>query len=301
MHSFFNNFKAFGILIFAVSLAGSVALGIAMPVRSAAVKEADAAKEAGLIPHRAIYDIRLAGTKSGSQIINISGQMFYEWQPSCDAWITNHRFNLLYEYADSPAMQIASDFSTFESMDGKTLNFTSQRKRDGQLFEELRGRAALGEGEEKEGEASYSLPEGMKFTLPAGSVFPMGHTLNVLKAIKEGRKFYSTVIFDGSDQDGPVEVNAFIGGPAQLGDLKKSASFDTDLLSSPAHKVRLAFFPLNKPDSESDYEMTLVLHENGIVSDMKIDYDDFSISQTLTALEPLAGDCGKSDGENKKK
>ena len=52
----------------------------------------DQAKKAGFVPHKALYEIRLAETKSGSQIVNISGQMFYEWKSACDAWISDHRF-----------------------------------------------------------------------------------------------------------------------------------------------------------------------------------------------------------------
>ena len=65
----------------------------------------------------------LVSAKNGSQIINIHGQMFFEWKPSCEGWITNHRFTLAYDYADSPAMTISSDFSTFEGFDGKSSQF----------------------------------------------------------------------------------------------------------------------------------------------------------------------------------
>ena len=77
-----------------------------------------------LAPHKALYDINLVATRSGSQVVNISGKMFYEWAPTCDAWITDHRFSLFYEYADSPAMRVTSDFSTFETFDGTGFNLS---------------------------------------------------------------------------------------------------------------------------------------------------------------------------------
>ena len=33
-----------------------------------------------LVPHKALYDIKMVSKDSGSQILNISGQMFYEWR-----------------------------------------------------------------------------------------------------------------------------------------------------------------------------------------------------------------------------
>jgi hypothetical protein len=248
----------------------------------------------GLTPHKALYDIKLVATHSGSQILNISGQMFYEWEQTCDAWVSNHRFNMLYEYADSAPMRVSSDFSTYEPFDGLSFNYTSQRKRDGELFEELRGQATVS-ADGQAGSAIYTLPPELRFDLPAGVLFPMGHSVGVGEKIKAGEKFYKAVIFDGSDDGGPVEVTTFIGKPVEQPKLQKAdgaAMIDQKLLNSPAHKVRLAFFPLSTPDSAtSDYEMTMNLHDNGVISDMTIEYEDFTVSQKLIALEPMPDAC----------
>ncbi|MGB0719060.1 MAG: EipB family protein [Bdellovibrionales bacterium] len=249
-----------------------------------------AAAGAELAPHKALYDIRLKGARNGSQIVDIKGKMLYEWGEDCDGWNTKHRFDILYEYADSPAMRITSDFSNFESYDSESLNFVSTRKKDGQPFEAVRGAAQIAQN--KKGKADYTRPKGLSYDLPAGTLFPTAHSMDVLKAIKAGRKFHNAVIFDGSDEDGPVEVNTFIGAKieAPLHD-PAGASIDQALLQSPAHKVRLAFFPLKDRLETADYEMSLTLLENSVITDMSIDYDDFTIHQSLIALEPVAPAC----------
>lgn len=243
----------------------------------------------GLAPHKAIYDIKMVSRHSGAQVLNISGQMMFEGKSTCDAWTTDHRFKLLYEYADTAPMHITSDFSTYESADGKDFSFTSRREHNGELFEEIRGHAVL--DAQKKGEAVFSLPEGLKFDLSAGTLFPVSHTETLLRKVSAGQKFFSATVFDGSDQDGPVEINAFIGKPVT--DIKAvtapAKAIDGTLMASPAHNVRMAFFPLHKPEAEADYEMDIVLHDNGIISDMLIDYGDFSVTQKLVALEKLAG------------
>ncbi len=244
----------------------------------------------GLKPHKALYDIELVSTRSGSQIVNVSGKMLYEWQPTCDAWISNHRFDLLYEYADTAPMRITSDFSTYEPYDGNSLDYTSRRKRDGVLFEELRGHARI--KETGVGEAVYTMPEGLIQELPMGTVFPMGHSRKMLEQIKKGRKFMAATIFDGSDEEGPVLVNSVLGKPANaVAQVNGSAALDMSLLNTPAWNMRLAFFPLNDDSTMSDYEMDIVFHENGVISDMLIQYDDFAITQKLVALEPLENNC----------
>lgn len=248
-------------------------------------------EELSLEPHKALYEIKLAGAHSGSQILNISGQMFYEWQPVCDAWVTNHSFNLLYEYADSAPLRITSNFSTYESFDGESFNFTSQRKSDGEIFEEIRGSATIVSGQP--GSAKYTMPEGLEFELPAGTIFPIAHTIAVAEKLKSGEKFYNTTIFDGSDADGPVQVNSFMGKPVEVS-IAESEILDQKLLSSKAHSVRLAFFPLKAHEAQSDYEMDLAFHKNSLISDMIIEYDDFSVSQKLVALEPVEHGCKPS-------
>lgn len=265
-------------------------LAVPMAAQAAAVKAADNAGDIKLASHKALYEIRLASTKSGSQIVNVTGKMLYETQATCDAWVSGHQFDLFYEYADSPAMHVSSDFSTYEPFDGQSIDFSSQRMRDGQLVEELRGNGTINNA--GDGEAIYSLPKGLEYDLPPGALFPMTHTKGVIEAIREHKKFFNAVIFDGSDEEGPVEVNAFIGKPVNAAENFRSAKgFDINLLKSPAYNVRLAYFPLKEASGSSDYEMNVVFHENGIISDMAIEYDDFSVTQKLLALEALPDDC----------
>ncbi len=240
----------------------------------------------GLLPHKALYDINMVSKSSGAQVLNISGQMFFEWQPDCEAWTTNHQFKLLYEYADTSPMHITSDFSTYENYDSQSFDFTSRRKRNGKLYQELRGRASMDQDEK--GEALFSMPEGLSFDLPAGTLFPVSHTLELLRRAKTGKKFFHATVFDGSDEDGPVEINAFIGKPVNaMANLTPSPDMDTALINTLAWNVRMAFFPLLNPDSDADYEMDVVFHENGVISDMLVEYKNFSVTQKLVAIEKL--------------
>lgn len=252
---------------------------------SAITLPAVAAPMAGLAPHKALYNIRLVATHGGSQVLNISGQMEYEWRPVCDAWITDHKFELFYEYADSPGMKIKSDFSTYETMDGKEFNYTSRRYRDGEMYQEIRGNADTGA---KGGHATYKMPEGIRYDLAAGTLFPTSHTLQLVKHAKAGDKIYAANVFDGSDEDGPIEINAVMSPykkPASV--REQNDKIDSSLLSGQSWNIRMAVFPEKQQEEESDYEMSLRFHENGIISDMLIDYDDFSVRQSLVSLEKL--------------
>lgn len=256
----------------------------------------DPAIQAGFVPHKATYDIRLTSTKSGSQVLNVGGKMTYEWTSNCSAWTTNHHFDLRYEYVNSSPLEVTSNFTTYELFDGKEFNFSTQRKRSGKLFEEIRGYAAMPPNETEGGQAIFSKPDDLTHDLPPGTVFPMKHTLLILKALQENKTFLNLPIFDGSDEDGALEINAFLGGEtAAPAKLKNSDQIDYALLDNTAWNARLGFFPLNNKEETSDYEMSLVFHENGIISDMIVDYDDFSVTQKLVALEMGSSECKAED------
>ncbi|PZO86827.1 MAG: DUF1849 domain-containing protein [Micavibrio aeruginosavorus] len=251
------------------------------------------AHAAGLVPHKALYSIDLIATHNGSQITNIGGKMLYETRQDCEAWITDHHFDLFYEYAESPGMRITSDFSTYESNDGKKLNFTSRRSRDGEMYQEIRGSAETGA---KLSQVTYTMPDGLKQTLTQDTVFPTAHTMELIRSAQKGDKFYTANVFDGSDEEGPIEINSFIGKQVepQAKPVKdKAGKIDTALTDNKAWNVRMAVFPSADKSEESDYEMSMVFHENGVISDMVIDYDDFTVRQKLIALEKLpAASCG---------
>jgi hypothetical protein len=242
----------------------------------------------GLVPHKALYDIDLVATHSGSQVINISGHMSYEWKPSCDAWLTDHHFKLFYEYADAPGMRIASDFSTYETANGDLFNYSSRRQRDGDMYQEIRGQADMGV---KGGKARYTLPEKLSFDLKEGALFPIGHTVELIRHAQAGEKFYTAEVFDGSDEDGPIEISSFIGKKIDADkSVSKNPKIDETLLKVPAWNVRMAIFPVKDQEEESDYEMSMVFLENGIIADMVIEYDDFSVKQKLVALQKIPAD-----------
>lgn len=238
---------------------------------------------ADLVPHNARYEIKMVSKRSGSQLLNIGGAMSFAWQPACDAWIADHRFDLLYEYTNGMPVQIVSDFSTYESFDGKDFSYNAQRTRNDAPYEVFRGHAVKGE------QAVYTVPAGLSFDLSPATFFPMGHTLTLLNHARAGERFFDATVFDGSDSEGPTEINAFIGkhhpDAAHITLAESADMIDRTLLDSPAWDIRLAFFLAGGTNGPADYEMNITLHENGVISDMLVEYDDFSVTQKLVALK----------------
>ena len=59
------------------------------------------------------------------------------------------------------------------------------------------------------------------------------------------------------------------------------------MLQRPGWRVRLAFFPADQNAEKPDYELGMLLLDNGISRDMMIDYGDYTIRAKLNKIEPL--------------
>lgn len=237
--------------------------------------------------HKALYDVKLTSARNGAVISDVQGKMFFEWNRTCDAWVTDHRSYLTYQYTDGNTARITTDFVTYETLDGKTLSFTSKRSKDGVVYEQFRGSVDLN----VDGDivVDYQEPDFLdEVALPKGTFLPMHHTLTMLKKASMGERFFHAVLFDGADDTGPQDVNIFIGEETKA--MRPQADIDKGLIGKRAWPLRLAFFPLDEQDNptgSSEYEMDLIAHDNGVISDISIEYPDFTVHQALTAVEQL--------------
>ena len=243
----------------------------------------------GLVPHKALYEINMTSNRSGSQVLNVEGEMFFEWRPACDAWLTDHRFSLYYDYTDSPRIHVVSDFSAYETFDGTSFDFNSVRKRNGETYKEVRGQARMLETQdERIAEALYTRPEDLRYDLNDNTYFPVSHTIELIQRARAGDRFFNAYLFDGGDEEGPIQVNSFIGEKANpMASIPVNENIDTTLINTDAYHMRLAFFPADENSNEPDYEIDMIFHENGIISHMDVDYPEFSVSQKLLALEEI--------------
>jgi hypothetical protein len=238
-------------------------------------------------PEKALYKMTMLSSKSNS-VVNVEGEMYYDFTESCDlSWTTNQKFTLNYLYSDGPEEKLNSQYTSRETEDGKIYDFAVRRSKDGAVEEEISGSATrLPDGS---GEVNYTQPAEKKIKLAPGFLFPTQHTIAIINHALKGEHIFNAQMFDGSDGLGALEVNVVVGDAIKPDVDPKLAN--NPLLKSPAHKVRLAFYPAENPDqpaspqAEPDYEMTMVLHENGVISSMQIDYDQFSLKGVLQAIE----------------
>ena len=268
--------------------------------------------------HRALYSMSLDHSKTDSGVTGAQGEMGYQWGETCDGWTVEQRYELTINYAESQDVKIVSNFVTWESKDGLRYRFNQKESRNGTVDEEIRGSAQL-DGPGKGGTITFEKPQTQAMKLPPGALFPSEHTILLIQKAEAGENFVSRQVFDGATVEGAVLVSAVIGPKVEpaagkdeaqpKADPAKSAgdandppaadkaagsnaaapdpSLNDPALQRPGWRMRLAFFPADPNKEKPDYELGMLLLDDGISRDMMIDYGDYTIKAKLHKLETL--------------
>jgi hypothetical protein len=256
---------------------------VAVALLLLAAGSAEVAAAADIMPHRALYTMTLGKTSGDAGVTGASGTMAYQWGEVCDGWTVEQNYRLKMGYSESPDVSLTSNFVTWESRDGLRYRFNQKETRNGADDDELRGAAKL-DGPGKGGNADFEKPPGKNFVLPTGALFPSAHTMLLIDRAKAGENFISKHVFDGATAENAVLVSAVIGAKVEP---DAEAAKKSPLLNRPGWRIRLAFFPADPKAEKPDYELGMLLLDNGVSRDMVIDYGDYSIRATLDDIEAL--------------
>ncbi len=221
-----------------------------------------------LVGHKAGYILTLDRVR-GTDVTTASGTMGYEVTDACDGWAVRQRLAMTITNSDGQEIELVSDYTTFESKDGLRLRFRMKQTTDDAVTSQTEGAASLRRAGGP-GEARYTVPKPEKIDLPAGTQFPMAHTLSLLNAAREGKKFLTIPLFDGTGDNGAEDSSAVVL------DWKQGAPTDHAALSKLySTRVRLAFFDRKSGGITPSYEVGMRYWENGVSDDLEMDFGDF--------------------------
>jgi hypothetical protein len=288
-------------LLGTTAMAATLVLGLASsagaqaPAPAATPNAGQAPAQAGpmlegaqaMAAHRAAYRLSLDSVRSDGQIVQAQGAMLFEVRDACDGWTTRQRLTLNVVDKAGDTVETGSDYSTWESKDGKRLRFTLTQMAQGAVTQRVSGEAEV-DGD-KGGTVRYEQPETQEMTLPPGTLLPMAHTIRTLALAKAGQKMLNVPLFDGTNDDGAQDSTTLLSAwmPPQA-----NPRFPL-LANQPSARMRIAFFNRDASAGAStpSYEVGLRYFANGIADEMKMDFGDFVMDGKLETLEPLPHDC----------
>jgi hypothetical protein len=239
-----------------------------------------------IAPHRAVYDISLARADNGSGVSSAKGRMVFEVTGSaCEGYKMRQR--MVVNIGDEEGNMGLLDFrvSTFESGDGNVYTFDSRTELNDEVVETVEGEARRNTAAI---EVSLKQPTEKKVTLDSAVLFPSQHMQAIIDAAVANRNFISTDIYEGAGTgEESDEAATAIGHPVTL-------SADSPLRSGVRHwPVSVGYFEPTKKLEEGfgeeipSYQMSFMLYENGVTSDLVMDYGDYALAGSLQTIEPL--------------
>lgn len=252
-----------------------VALGL---VTSASAGGAD------LAAHRAVYDLKLEGSRNGD-VTAAGGSMAYEVLDACDGWATRQSLKMTLTNRDGQDVQMLSDYTTWESKDGLKLRFRMRQTTDQAITSDMAGEASLG-GAGKAGEAHFTSPEDSTKDLPAGTLFPMTHTSVLLGAAAAGKKFLAVPLFDGTTASGAQDSSVVVTNWRA-----PKADKWPDLARLPSGRLHIAFFDRGPETEQPDYEVSMRYWDNGVADDLDMNFGDFTMAGKLAEFKLIPGKC----------
>lgn len=235
-----------------------------------------------IAPHHAVYELSLESRPGAGNISGLSGSMTFTWDQGCDGWVIeqNYRIDLLDQ--EGGTIRIGSEFSALETLDGAELVFESRNSINGLMDEVFEGEAVMAEDG---GRARYQMPSGLEMALPAGTLFPTAHSLELLERAHAGETFFVAEVFDGTSDGGLSEVSSVIGGSFEAPG--PEARVISPLLLRPGWSVNLAYFDLGSETPEPNVELSIEVLDNGVVRQMIVDYGSFAMTATPVFLEAI--------------
>lgn len=243
-----------------------------------------------LAAHRAAYRLTLAQAREPGNIARAEGAMGYEVIDACDGWATRQRFSLTLTDRDGTEVETASDYSTYESKDGRRLRFTLTQMTQGAVSTRIAGEAEV--GADGTGVVRYTEPAAREERLPPGTMLPNRHTILTLNAARGGQRLVVGPLFDGTSEDGAQDTTTVLSAWDAPRDVP-----DFPVLSPLGSvRMRIAFFDREAQQqgggaTTPSYEVSLRYWENGIADQLLMDFREFVVEGRMVKLEDVPGGC----------
>ena len=244
-----------------------------------------------LVPHVAIYDLKLTSSRGKRSLESVRGRIVYDFSgSSCEGYALN--FRQVTELDSGEGKVALSDLrtATWEEGEGKSFRFKSQNYMDSKQIGDVDGRADRGKSSVA---VKLNKPEDKKFD--AGKVvFPTEHMRLLIEAAHAGKTLLEIAVFDGSESGEKIYQSlSVIGRRIEPEKKPADAAADKDTLAGLARwPVTISYF--DKVDKKTDdqageqtpiYAISFEMYENGISRALRLDYGDFVIDGKMSSLE----------------
>lgn len=255
---------------------------------------AQSASAANLAAHRAFYVLEPKRMDKASGLVTIEGGLAIEVKGSdCEGYSANYRVvNRFTRGSEGSVQEMDVRTTTFESGDSLTLDVQQTRYRNGASDKQSRVKLSRSAGDQA-GDGEVQGGDDTKFTLPAGALLPAQHQKHLIDIAVKGQNRDTSVVFDGTDGGKPSRVISFIGSRRNGMKLTgiETKGLEANFETMNFWPVTTSYYDMDAPgDAEPRYQASFNLLENGISTDLVMDYGGYALTGRLQKIEVLKTD-----------
>ncbi len=236
-----------------------------------------------MAPHRAIYDFTMGSSEGQKGPSAATGQIAYEMRGDpCTGYSVNFRQSTEVTPTEGDVRSADVRSATFEDANHKTFRFRYDTYSDGQIVKTVEGKA-----ERSDGGVSINItkPVTEKVDLGVEVTFPVHQTFRTLAAAMAGKSVLEMKTYDASDDGKKIYhslqvISAPLSKPA--GDLTANVPAMKDMKR---WRIVASNFNLQNIDAPPLYVLKFDMWENGVSSNVTIDYGSFTLVGKMSKLE----------------
>ena len=241
-----------------------------------------------LVPHRAIYDLRLYHSRNSRLAEAITGRIFYDFSGnSCDGYAL--QFRQVSELNSGEGKRPVSDLCTITWEDGTAATFRFQSQN---LIDEHQVETVDGQADRRSDGVAVNLtkPDRKKFDAEVGVVFPTEHMRRIIAAARAGKAMLELPVYDGSENGEKIYNTLTIIGAPIPPDQRvptDAAAGQQALDGMTRWPVTISYFERDAKGGEQTpiYSIAFELYDNGISRALTLDYNDFVLRGDMSVLE----------------
>ena len=244
-----------------------------------------ASAEIPLAPHRAVYELSLLSGKGSEAPAQARGRIAYEFRGNaCEGYTVNFRQATEMVSSEGKPQLLETRSTTYESGDGKTFRFRIETLSGG-------NRTKLLEGEAERAPDALSVrmksPAPARADLGTAGFFPVQQTQKGLEAARAGEMTLEMPAYDGSNDGQSVYHSLNIIGRQMTKPSNDPVEALPEMKDMRRWPVVTSYFDQSKPDGEPLYVLSFEMWDNGISSNLKLDYGDFILAGKVSQFELL--------------
>ncbi|MDC0074255.1 cell envelope integrity EipB family protein [Alphaproteobacteria bacterium] len=234
--------------------------------------------------HKVVYTLELKESRK-KNIIDVKGKLAIELINSCPGYTVSQRVRIYVLDNNGNLSSTDASYSTWESFDGKLMNFNSRTYLNNNIKKAISGKAKyLNDELILESKNNRKIIKSKNKRI----IFPTEHLKQIISEGTKGNLIISRKIFDGSDFENIYYASSHFSPYFS----KKYIDNRRRLLRGlVGWTVNIAYFNIDSFRTIPDYEVSFTLYENGVLDDIILDYGDFVIKGKINYLDYTKINC----------